>query len=418
MSNNTSIDHNSINQLFSGAVPVKGAEPVAEPETVSDAEPTVEADPMERHIDGAREAEKTQEERNEAKAELFSKDIPIKGAKPKVEEDTGLSQEQNDKTIEYIVGQIGEDFYDIPPEAVIQHKVDGKPVKVSIKEMMRDYSGTKAFKQRFDALNREKQIIATREQKKSAKISEIFELAKENPYAALEELAVYSGHDADEFLPSYLAQAEKTVEDLNGLTEQEKSFILQKKRLDAKERRINSEKEQKEAEEKAVAEDTEFETYKTELFEKHKFTAEELEEVVGNLEKISEKENIDITKIPKKELASFVADRVLKDVRPQRLIGNLVKEMAPNYEGKESLTSDLADMLKAGQITAVSDIVELIKGVTTEEVASGKQTVSTTKRAAKPKTSKTSVKKSESEDDGGLRPLNEIFGVSNIPTKG
>ena len=180
--------------------------------------------------------------------------------KEEKEEDEGKEKEQekNSETEtegkpekrKEVKGKVGEDEFGIPVEAEVAVRIKGKKEKVTVQELMNNYSGKKNWDQEYSKLGEEKKEVTQKATQLEGEVSflkghinkivGILEDDKSNPMDALEYLLDTTGRDTVSFKKKVMETMLEEVESLQDMDDVERDLYWKNQELSDLKRRQES----------------------------------------------------------------------------------------------------------------------------------------------------------------------------------
>lgn len=326
-------------------------------EVLSSIEVNEPSNPIEEpNVEESKESEPKEEESSEEK-----------GKEPEVLTEEAKDSESATKPQEKTVSAFrGDSKIDIPEDAVFKIKVDGKEVDVTLTELQRNYQGKIPLDKHFAENKAKAKELETREAhlaaKESAsdnKLKEILEIFDKNPYLAFEKIAIMKGRNPTDYLPIYIAQSKKTLEELQKLSEAEYRALLIHKNNEYKEIQL------KEQNEKLESEKTEQQRARESLEAENYFTSKAREMGVTQAEvdmasMVIQGAGIDLSNKSPKDIAELVLNYIEHTERPIARIESVVKEVDESLLKNQPLMSEMKKLITKDFTS--NDIREILLG--------------------------------------------------------
>lgn len=182
---------------------------------------------------------KKKEELTDTK-EMAAKKEDVPAQKPKAEIDNldkavkenEKEAKATEKAIKKLVAKYGEDILELHPDTKFTHKVDGKEEEVTLRELLNDKSGERAWDRRFQELDHDKKQWQAKTQKIDKFVTDFFNKAMTpgKSLEAFEMLAEATNQDPIEFVTnlrnSILQENQKYI---NMTEEERRLFDIQQK---------------------------------------------------------------------------------------------------------------------------------------------------------------------------------------------
>lgn len=274
----------------------------------------------------------------------------------------------------------GEKEIEIPEDAVFTVRVDGKDVQVKYGELAKEYSGKTAWDKRFKetkdleaSVLAEKKAFETERSTLNDKFKDVLTTFEQNPFLAFEKIAkLIPGTDRRKYLPIYIAQAKKTVEELEQLSEAElKALLIQKgaeydkETIKEKEEALNARTQKMEADKQAQEDDQ----YLGGLRTQHNISEEEIARAVKHLQGTP---GLNLKEKTLRELIDITVDYVVNVDRKYTRIESVASEFESEIKSRFTIdgTFDTETfknfMFEVGRLVGpeqtLDDIKEIIAG--------------------------------------------------------
>lgn len=369
--------------------------------------------------DGLQQAEKGQEKANEVVKEASA--VP-EGEKKEVVSPSSPPPISNARVLK---AKAGDKELELPEDAAFTIKVNGKDETVTLAQLQRNYQGRipwdHHFKETKELEAKAKKFQADLEAEKSTlngKIEDILETFDKNPYLAFEKIAIMKGKNPADYLPTYIAQSQKTLEELKGLTDAQLAASIKLKKAEYEARKNEeraAELDKKEKESLFKAEAVEADQYLVQKAAEYNITQAELDTAVN----IIKEAGTDISKYKPKQLADMLVESIVKIDRPYLAIEKTIAEVSPSYEKKGELAQQLFKMVD--HTTPIDEIKLIVEHFFKEEIPTDKgaaQTAPAKQVVQPPSPAKTQVpQKGEKpkatvvdDDDIGPLSMDDIVG--------
>jgi hypothetical protein len=218
-----------------------------------------------QQINGTANEEKASEEEETEEVEESedeSGDIEEGSEDEEVEEVEEEEADVEDNRVKYKAKVDGED-QDLPDDAIIKIKVDGKETDVELAELIKNYNGAVVWEKRFEEVAKEKKALVsdrlnldnekTQFQQKAktvdTKLNEIFQLSQTNPIQCVMELCKMAGLNSKEAMANYIVQANKVISEWGEMDVGSRQALLD--RIELEQRRAELSKVENERQEQA-----------------------------------------------------------------------------------------------------------------------------------------------------------------------
>lgn len=252
--------------------------------------------------------------------------------------------------IKVVSAFLGDKKFDVPENAVFKVKVDGKEVEVTLPELQKNFQGKIPWERHYheskvkaQQLAQDQAAFEAKQSTAQAKLDKILETFEKNPYLAFDEIAKMKGKNPAEYLPVYIAQSKKTMEELDKLSEaQFQALLIQKKvaydkeQLDEKQAEFTKKEETfthqgvvKAAEDWFAGE-----------INTNGFTQEELTMAQEVIAKHSE-----LPKMTPKQIAENMKAYILEVERPFTMVENAAREIDPTLVNNRQLINEVKNLI-------------------------------------------------------------------------
>jgi len=176
-------------------------------------------------VSEAKKEVKTSTKENKPQDEGLGNDEANQVAKEASKEDTSEKEEttEENKEEEYIkkiMGKSGKKKYELNPDTVFQHKVDGEDVDVSLQDLLNNYSGKTSYDKKFQEFSDSRKEFESTKNQYETEVTQINEyingfaqkLRDEDALGALEYFAEFAGMKPYEFRTELIRQISPEVE--------------------------------------------------------------------------------------------------------------------------------------------------------------------------------------------------------------
>ena len=165
---------------------------------------TLSFDELDELTDGRSATEILNEANKSKEASKEDESIPEGSSEPEEEQAT---EEAIEEEIKKLVAKYGEEDLEIAANAVFKHKVDGEEVDVELQELLNNYSGKVSYDKKFQEFSSQKKEFDEYKVQYDNDIEAISnyvntfreKMSSENPMAALDYFAEFSGMKPHEF---------------------------------------------------------------------------------------------------------------------------------------------------------------------------------------------------------------------------
>lgn len=262
-------------------------------------------------------------------------------------EDKSVAQSE---PIKVVSAFLGDKKFDVPEDAVFRFKVDNKEVEVTTADLKKNYQGKIPWERHYheskvkaQQLEQREANLTAKETAAQAKLDKILETFEKNPYLAFDEIAKMKGKNPAEYLPVYIAQSKKTMEELEKLTEAQFQALLIQKKVAYEQEKLDEEKEALTKEKTSMTQQGEVkaaEDWFAGEISANGFTQEELtmaQEVIS--------EHKELPKMTPKQIAEQMRAYILEVERPFSMVENAAKEIDPALVGDRKLIAEVRNLI-------------------------------------------------------------------------
>ena len=177
-------------------------------------------------VSEAKKEVKTSTKENKSQDEGLGNDEAEQVTKEASKEDTSEKKETTEETkeeeehIKKIMGKSGKKNYELNPDTLFKHKVDGEEVDVSLQDLLNNYSGKTSYDKRFQEFSSERTRYQEEKERHDTEITEIkgyiddfaHKIKNEDALGALEYFAEFAGMKPYEFRTELIRQISPEVE--------------------------------------------------------------------------------------------------------------------------------------------------------------------------------------------------------------
>ena len=332
------------------------------------------------------------QEADEAEAEAAA---PEKAEKTEASQETEGAQEVPVVKLQTADGK----SIEIPENAKLKVKVDGKVQEVTLQDLQKDYAGKVAYERKYKELSVERETVKKDRETFQAEVkqidtqlNEVFELAKTNPIACYERLVQMAGFDSKQSFSKYMDQAIQAVNEWSKMTPEQRKLEVDRRALARERSDLENDKKKitLTKEERAAQE------YNEKVCARDGLTAEEFNDGWTKVRKLAEEGQIDLKGKTTKDLAELVAGYIKSDKKCS-LIESGLRQVDPKLVTNEKLFREIFRLVPE-DFTA-EDVADIARELTGKEQASKPSKdmggVAKTTRPAPRKTEKTA----STEDD-------------------
>lgn len=161
------------------------------------------------------------------------------------------TDEKIDKEIKKLKAKYGESIFELHPDTLIPHKVDGKVEEIPVKELLNSYSGKVAYDKRFQELDVDKKSYAKEKQEWITKTKEVDEFVTTffnkaqsgQAIEALQMLAAGTGQDPIDFTKSLKSAILREHENYVNMSDEDRRKHDYEQESQYYDRKINEKKE-------------------------------------------------------------------------------------------------------------------------------------------------------------------------------
>jgi len=274
------------------------------------------------------------------------------------------SEETDSPAVKFMEAYKGDEKFQIPEDAVFKVKVDGKELEVTLPELQKNYQGKIPWERHYHESKQKERDLDARSVSLEAKetsaqkqLDDIIGQFEKNPYLAFDMIAEMGGKNPADYLPVYIAQSQRTLEELKTLSDaQLQALIIQKKvghdkkLLDKKEQ----EYEKKTASFAQREEITQAESWLEKEIRQHGFTQEELTMAQDIL-----KEHKDLPNMKPKQIAEQMKEYIIRVERPFSMVESAAREVDPALVQDRKLIAEIKNLI--GSDFTKSDVALILK---------------------------------------------------------
>lgn len=293
------------------------------------------------------EAVATRKAPKDAAAEPKEKEVAKAKEKEPAEADTDvdpkLGPQPGAAEVKMLKAKNGDADMQVPSDLTFMHKVDGKPEKVTVQELLNNYSGKVAYDKKFSEFSTQKKDFDTRVSTLNNSITEMFELSKSDPTALIDRMCQMAGIDPAKFQQDFLKDLADLSEKYATMSDIERSDYEKGLKLERYER------EGKRNAERQAAEQSQKELSAKEQSVREKFSLSP--------------EQFNAARIAMKE--SGIAD----DPTPTQVaqynclttVEGLIKEISPDHIENDALLRDLTKVSYENPTFSREDLAEILR---------------------------------------------------------
>lgn len=344
--------------------------------------------------DGLREKENGEEAGEEVKEEEAQEESAEGDTEAEKKE---VTTKQNQGSTKVLVGKQGEKEVEVSDDTTFTFNVDGKQVSPPLSELIQNYKGKIPWDRHYRQLKEDRAKFDSDVKAAETKVREVVELSHTDPFKALERLVVMAGKNPADFLQTYLAQAQKTAEEIAAKSDAELKQFIDSKRIEYEKERVQREKMAVRAEKGQM----EAETYIVAAQTEHGISDDELESAWA-LAKAPENIQLLAGKTPK-QTAETIIRYILEVDRPYTLIENTVEEISPELRKNGAFLNELKGHFNGFPNLTKEDIRIVVEGYMGKAPTEGNPDKPETGNKSLAKTSKEALK--ERPANRGPNPL-------------
>lgn len=339
-------------------------------EEMSTVDPVVDSGPS--ILEGASDGEVDEgglppgEEGQQTETKVEGKEVAPKGA----EGATGTNNTPAAPSTKVVTASKGESKFELPEDAVFSVKVDGKEVQVSTQDLIKNYQGKIPLdkhyaesKRKAAELERQEAELRGRETAMDTWKKEVLETFKKNPYQGFEKIVEEMGEDPAEYLPYFIAQSQKTVEQLKTLSEAELKALMIKKSNDFQAAKLKKEQAKLEEDKKATTQQREVEDsdrWFAQEAQTHQFTEVEVTRGAEMVQTLVKEGKLDLQTRPPKEVAALVRDYIINVERPFSMVETTLQSINPELLSNRQLVGEITKFVTPELTQAdLKEIIEL-----------------------------------------------------------
>lgn len=310
----------------------------SEPDAVEEPEfKVVTGDPIGGE-DEAEESPKVEEEEEPAvdaeEADEGDPDEEVEGADEGEEEsDDPYAWPESVATVK---AKRGDREFDVPEDAVLQVKVDGKNVEVSVADLRRNYSAKIPWEQKYSELKRKEKDIEHREvrtqqevQKHRSRMAELVQKGKADPFGMIVETFLESGASPDEAVPlvrSFFSMIKATSKTMSQLSDADLDARVLSRALEVKDKALQKRASEFESGQKAQAEQAQLASYIAHRQQELGITDAEMDEAIEVAKGSDAKE---FWEMPLQKRADTLMSYVMSYLKPKAQVTAAIDKVAP-----------------------------------------------------------------------------------------
>jgi hypothetical protein len=245
---------------------------------------------------------------------------------------------------------LGDKQYDVPENAVFKVKVDGKELEVTLPELQKNFQGKIPWERHYheskvkaQQLAQDQAAFEAKQSSAQAKLDKILETFEKNPYLAFDEIAKMKGKNPAEYLPVYIAQSRKTMEELEKLSDaQFQALLIQKKVAYDKEQLDEKQAEFTKKEEAATQQGVvkQAEDWFAGEINTNSFTQDELTMAQEVISKHSE-----LPKMTPQQIAENMKAYILEVERPFTMVENAARDIDASLVNNRELITEVKKLI-------------------------------------------------------------------------
>ena len=173
-------------------------------------------------VSDAKKEAKSKAKENESQDEGLGNEEANQVAEEENKKEASKEEEnaEEEEYIKKITGKSGKKKYELNPDTIFKHKVDGEEVDVSLQDLLNNYSGKVSYDKRFQEFSSERNRYQEEKERHDAEITEIKgyiddfaeKIKNEDALGALEYFAEFAGMKPYEFRTELVRQISPEVE--------------------------------------------------------------------------------------------------------------------------------------------------------------------------------------------------------------
>jgi hypothetical protein len=229
-------------------------------------------------------------------------------------------------------------------------KVDGKELEVTLPELQKNFQGKIPWERHYheskvkaQQLAQDQAAFEAKQSSAQAKLDKILETFEKNPYLAFDEIAKMKGKNPAEYLPVYIAQSRKTMEELEKLSDaQFQALLIQKKVAYDKEQLDEKQAEFTKKEEAATQQGVvkQAEDWFAGEINTNNFTQDELTMAQEVISKHSE-----LPKMSPQQIAENMKAYILEVERPFTMVENAARDIDASLVNNRELITEVKKLI-------------------------------------------------------------------------
>jgi len=256
--------------------------------------------------------------------------------------DAKLGPQDGAAEVKMLKAKNGDDDMQIPADLKFTHKVDGKPVEVTVQDLLNNYSGKVSYDKKFNEFSKEKKSFDDRVTTLNSSIQEMFDLSKSDPTALLDRMCQMAGVDPGQFQKDFLKDLAELSDKYATMTEVEKENYERGLKLDRyeKERERNTKRQADEQSQKELT------ANEQSVQSQFSMTPDQFNSARIAMQEAGIVDNPTATQVAQYHCLSTV-ESVIKELAPDMIESDqLLRDLTKvAYENPSFSRSDIADIL-------------------------------------------------------------------------
>ncbi len=301
------------------------------------------SDPKEIEKNEKEELRQTDEGKSKASKEGEEEVILEEGVK---------SKQVKEETLPVSKGKVGEDEIEVPDAAVFTFKASKGEVSVPLSELKASYQSKAERDRLFGQFQKDKLGWEKDKQLVETQYNNWVKKFKENPWEVIHEQCSLFGQNPADVLPVFLGQAQKTLQDLDKLPEEERRIVFAKMGLEWQEKQLEQKGKKQEVAEKRQ----EAIEYSENLKKQHSITDEELD---AAFQVIQSTPQIPLDKKSEKEVTDLLVGYIVEFERPYRKIEEAILKVDSKLNNDAELKKEIRALISEND--SVDDVVDLVR---------------------------------------------------------
>ena len=237
---------------------------------------------------------------------------------------------------------------EIPEDAFVPIKINGKIENVKLSDLGKDYSGKTDWNKKYTELDKDKRSFVKDREQVGNMVAKFNELAKgDDIFAPLTYLIDTGKGDAYAYIERIRNHFQKEFDEMSNLSDAEKTALTYKRKLDFLESRNQSQKEQ--GEQENVKRQTQVQTEK--LLKDHGISDDEFDRIGSYLK----------TQTNKDYSSEQVIEYMTKYVPAANTEASVLEKFSDKIEVNDAIKSQVWDIAFANPEFSPDDIIEILE---------------------------------------------------------